>query len=63
MEWVARMVFFFLVGLVFSTTALLTKSILPGLPVHALGLLVFFVGMWPRRDGTHRLKVESACGG
>ena len=47
MELVPRVLFFFLVGLIFSTMAYLTNSILPGLPVHALGLLVFFVLVWP----------------
>jgi len=54
MEWVARVSFFFLIGLVFSTMSHLTQSILPGLPVHALGLLVFFVVVWPH-DADRRL--------
>jgi hypothetical protein len=45
--FVPKVLFFFLVGLVFSTMAHLTKSILPGLAVHALGLLAFFVLVWP----------------
>jgi membrane protease YdiL (CAAX protease family) len=54
MELVPRVLFFFLVGLIFSTMAHLTHSILPGLPVHALGLLVFFVLVWPH-DTDRRL--------
>ena len=42
-----KMFFFFLTGLTFSAMAYLTKSILPAVPVHAIGLLVFFVGVWP----------------
>jgi hypothetical protein len=33
---------FFLTGLTFSLMAYLTNSILPSIPVHALGLLMFF---------------------
>jgi hypothetical protein len=40
--------FFFVVGLVFSVTAELTGSIGPNLPVHVLGLLMFFTVIWPR---------------
>jgi len=54
MALVPRVLFFFLVGLVFSTMAYLTKSILPGLAVHALGLLAFFVLVWPH-DTDRRL--------
>jgi membrane protease YdiL (CAAX protease family) len=44
---VSKMIFFFLTGLTFSAMAYFTKSILPAVPVHAIGLLVFFVGVWP----------------
>ncbi len=37
-----KLIFFFLTGLTFSVMAYLTKSILPGIVVHILGLLVFF---------------------
>jgi membrane protease YdiL (CAAX protease family) len=53
-ELVARVLFFFLAGLIFSTMALLTNSILPGLPIHAFALLVFFVFVWPH-DADRRL--------
>lgn len=46
-----KLLFFFLVGLTFSVTADLTDSILPGLAVHAVGLLLFFVFIWPRDPG------------
>ena len=45
------MFFFFLTGLTFSAMAYFTKSILPAVPVHAIGLLVFFVGVWPFDPG------------
>jgi membrane protease YdiL (CAAX protease family) len=54
MALVPKVLFFFLVGLVFSTMARLTNSILPGLPLHALGLLVFFALVWPH-DTDRRL--------
>jgi membrane protease YdiL (CAAX protease family) len=44
---VPKMLFFFLTGLTFSAMAYFTESILPAVPVHAIGLLVFFVGVWP----------------
>ena len=34
-------------GLTFSAMAYFTQSILPAVPVHAIGLLVFFVRVWP----------------
>jgi membrane protease YdiL (CAAX protease family) len=37
-----KLIFFFLTGLTFSVMAYLTRSILPGMVVHILGLLVFF---------------------
>lgn len=46
-----KIIFFFLVGLTFSITADVTGSILPGLAVHAVGLLMFFVVIWPRDPG------------
>ena len=42
-----KWIFFFLTGLTFSTMAYLTDSMLPGLAVHALSLLTFFVLVWP----------------
>ena len=46
-----KILFFFLVGLTFSLTADLTESILPGLAIHMVGLLMFFVFIWPRDPG------------
>jgi len=42
-----KWIFFSLTGLTFSTMAYLTDSILPGLAVHAVSLLTFFVLVWP----------------
>ncbi len=47
MPFAPKLIVFFLAGLIFSTMAYLTNSILPALPVHGLGLLVFFVLVWP----------------
>lgn len=39
---------FFLVELMLGVSANLTKSILPGVAVHSLGLLIFFGVVWPQ---------------
>jgi membrane protease YdiL (CAAX protease family) len=49
-----KMLFFFVTGLVFSAMAYVTRSILPAIPVHAIGLLAFFLGVWPH-DPERRL--------
>ncbi|HXC57039.1 MAG TPA: type II CAAX endopeptidase family protein [Rhizomicrobium sp.] len=41
------MVFYLLVDVMLGTSAYLTKSVLPGIAVHAIGLLVFFGIVWP----------------
>lgn len=43
-----KMAFFFVTGVTFAVLAELTNSILPGLLVHALGLLTFFTLIWPK---------------
>lgn len=43
-----KLLFYFLVGVVFGATAYLTNSILPAIPVHFVGLLIFFTVIWPR---------------
>jgi membrane protease YdiL (CAAX protease family) len=53
-----KVMFFFLAGLIFSTMAYLTNSILPAIPVHVLGLLVFFALAWPN-DPTRPLVATS----
>jgi membrane protease YdiL (CAAX protease family) len=40
--------FYFLVDTMLGTSAYLTKSILPGIVVHATGLLIFFGLIWPQ---------------
>jgi len=45
---------YFLAGLILGTIAYLTKSILPGIPVHMLGDLTFFILVWPY-DASRRL--------
>ena len=54
-----KLLFYFLVGIAFGATAYLTDSTLPAIPVHFVGLLVFFTLIWPR-DGARRLVLESA---
>jgi hypothetical protein len=49
-----KLAFFFLTGVTFALLAELTKSILPGLTVHVLGLLAFFTVIWPN-DPARRL--------
>ncbi|HUJ49472.1 MAG TPA: CPBP family intramembrane glutamic endopeptidase, partial [Bryobacteraceae bacterium] len=51
---------YFLAGLAFGTIAYLTKSILPGIPVHMLGDLTFFVLVWPY-DTSRRLVSEGGA--
>jgi membrane protease YdiL (CAAX protease family) len=41
------MIFYFLVDTMLGVSAYLTKSILPGITVHAIGLLIFFGVVWP----------------
>lgn len=49
-----KLLFYFLVGVVFGSTAYLTNSILPAIPGHVLGLLIFFSLVWPH-DAARRL--------
>ncbi len=39
--------FYFLIDIVFGTMAYLTNSIVPGIVIHAVGLLLFFTVIWP----------------
>jgi len=43
-----KLLFYFLVGVAFGATAHLSNSILPAIPVHFVGLLIFFTVIWPR---------------
>lgn len=49
-DW-SKLLFYFLVGVVFGTIAFLTASILPALPVHLAGDLIFFFLIWPHDAG------------
>jgi membrane protease YdiL (CAAX protease family) len=58
-----KLIFFFFTGLTFSAMAYLTKSILPGMVVHILGLLVFFTLVFradPARSGDAWLWIHGA---
>ncbi|HEY1456496.1 MAG TPA: type II CAAX endopeptidase family protein [Candidatus Dormibacteraeota bacterium] len=47
----SKVAFYFIVGVVFGVTALITRSTLPALPVHIAGDLLFFVVIWPHDAG------------
>jgi membrane protease YdiL (CAAX protease family) len=49
----SKLVFYFLVGVVFGTIAFLTKSTVPAWPLHLAGDLVFFFLIWPQ-DASRR---------
>ncbi|MGO9775853.1 MAG: lysostaphin resistance A-like protein [Terracidiphilus sp.] len=55
-----KLLFYFLVGVVFGATAYLTKSILPAIPGHMIGLLIFFTLVWPF-DAARRLVWEGGA--
>lgn len=42
-----KLLFYFLVGVTFGALAYLNDSILPVLPVHMAGVLIFFLFVWP----------------
>lgn len=42
------LLFYFLVDAMLGTSAYVTRSILPGIVVHAIGLLIFFGLVWPQ---------------
>jgi membrane protease YdiL (CAAX protease family) len=47
----SKLLFFFLVGVTFGSIAFVTRSILPALPVHLVGDLLFFFAIWPYDAG------------
>ena len=51
---------YFFADVMLGTIAYLTKSILPGIVVHAIGLLVFFTLVWPY-DAQRRLVWETGA--
>lgn len=48
-----KLLFYFLVGVTFGSLAYLNNSILPAIPVHIAGDVLFFVCIWPY-DATRR---------
>jgi len=54
-------VFYFLVDSMLGTMAYLTKSILPSVVVHFIGLLIFFTLVWPQ-DGTRPFVSDAGAG-
>jgi len=46
-----KLLVYFLVGFVFGTTAYLSQSTLPAIPVHIVGDLTFFLLVWPYDAG------------
>jgi len=44
----SKILFYFVVGVVFGVTALITQSVVPAIPVHIAGDLLFFTLVWPR---------------
>ncbi|HYA00031.1 MAG TPA: CPBP family intramembrane glutamic endopeptidase [Candidatus Binatia bacterium] len=42
-----KLLFYFTVGVVFGAIACLTRSVLPALPIHIAGDLLFFTAIWP----------------
>lgn len=54
------LLFYFFADIMFGVTAYLTKSILPGIAVHAIGLLIFFTLVWPH-DAARRLVTEGGA--
>lgn len=47
----SKLAFYFTVGVVFGTIAYLTDSVLPAIPVHIAGDLLFFTSIWPNDAG------------
>jgi membrane protease YdiL (CAAX protease family) len=55
-----KLLFYFLVGVVFGSIACLTNSIVPAIPSHAIGLVIFFSLVWPH-DAARRLVWEGGA--
>ena len=55
-----KLLVYFLVGISFGATACLTKSTIPAILPHIIGLLSFFIFVWPY-DGARRLVWESGA--
>jgi membrane protease YdiL (CAAX protease family) len=57
-----KLLMYFLVGVTFGAMAYLNNSILPGIPVHIAGDLVFFLFIWPH-DAARNLIWQSGADG
>ena len=57
---VPRLIFYFLAGTIFGIMSFLTKSNLPGLLVHVLGILAFFTLVWPNDPSRPLVSVSGA---
>src|SRR5215472_8017482 len=55
-----KLLVYFLVGVVFGVPAYLAKSIVPVIPVHIIGDVIFFTLVWPH-DATRRLVGEGGA--
>jgi membrane protease YdiL (CAAX protease family) len=58
-EW-SKLLFYFLVGVVFGTIAFLTKSTVPAWPLHFGADLIFFFLIWPQ-DASRRYIVRDGA--
>ena len=58
-QW-SKLLFYFLVGVVFGTIAFLTKSTVPAWPIHFAADLIFFFLIWPQ-DATRRYLVRDGA--
>lgn len=56
----SKLLFYFLVGVVFGAIAFLTKSTLPAWPVHLAGDLTFFFLIWPQ-DAARRFVLRDGA--
>ena len=56
----SKLLFYFLVGIVFGTTAFLTNSIRPTIPAHILGDITFFFFIWPH-DATRPIVLQNGA--
>jgi membrane protease YdiL (CAAX protease family) len=57
----SKLLFYFLVGVVFGTIAFLTRSTLPAWPAHLAGDLIFFFLIWPN-DATRPYVFHDGAG-
>jgi membrane protease YdiL (CAAX protease family) len=60
---VPRLIFYFLAGAIFGLLSYLTKSNLPGLLVHILGILAFFTLVWPEDPSRPQVSASGADAG